>query len=105
MFITHLKLINWRNFRNAEVSFQDITYIMGPNAAGKSNFLDVFRFLRDIANPQGGGLQQALKARGGMSKVRCLAARNNPKILINIIRQFNINQYLRIISCSQTSYF
>ena len=91
MFITHLKLINWRNFRNAEVSFQDITYIMGPNAAGKSNFLDVFRFLRDIANPQGGGLQQALKARGGMSKVRCLAARNNHKILIDIKLSDNIN--------------
>lgn len=84
MFITHLKLKNWRNFRNAEVDFQDITYIMGPNAAGKSNFLDVFRFLRDIVNPQGGGLQQALNSRGGMSKVRCLAARNNPKILIDI---------------------
>lgn len=84
MFITHLKLKNWRNFRNAEVDFQDITYIMGPNAAGKSNFLDVFRFLRDIANPQGGGLQQALNCRGGMSKVRCLAARNDPKILIDV---------------------
>lgn len=84
MFITHLKLKNWRNFRNAEVDFQDITYIMGPNAAGKSNFLDVFRFLRDIANPQGGGLQQALNSRGGMSKVRCLAARNDPKILIDV---------------------
>ena len=84
MFITHLNLKNWRNFRNAEVDFQDITYIMGPNAAGKSNFLDIFRFLRDIANPQGGGLQQALNSRGGMSKVRCLAARNNPKILIDI---------------------
>lgn len=84
MFITHLKLKNWRNFRNAEVDFQDITYIMGPNAAGKSNFLDVFRFLRDIVNPQGGGLQQALNSRGGMSKVRCLAARNDPKILIDV---------------------
>ena len=84
MFITHLNLKNWRNFRNAEVDFQDITYIMGPNAAGKSNFLDIFRFLRDIANPQGGGLQQALNSRGGMSKVRCLAARNDPKILIDV---------------------
>lgn len=65
MFITHLKLKNWRNFRDVDVDFQDITYLMGPNASGKSNFLDVFRFLRDIANPQGGGLQQALNSRGG----------------------------------------
>ena len=84
MFITHLRLKNWRNFRNVDVKFKDVTYIMGPNASGKSNFLDVFRFLRDIATPQGGGLQQALESRGGMSKVRCLAARQDPKILIEI---------------------
>lgn len=84
MFITHLKLKNWRNFRNVDVTFKDVTYIMGPNASGKSNFLDVFRFLRDIANPQGGGLQQALESRGGMSKVRCLAARNNPQIMVEV---------------------
>ena len=84
MYITHLKLKNWRNFRSVDVDFQDITYILGPNASGKSNFLDVFRFLRDIADPRGGGLQQALTSRGGMSKVRCLAARSNPRILIDI---------------------
>jgi len=84
MYITRLKLKNWRNFRSVDADFQDVTYIMGPNASGKSNFLDVFRFLRDIADPRGGGLQQALTSRGGMSKVRCLAARSNPKILIDI---------------------
>ena len=84
MYITHLKLKNWRNFRSVNADFQDVTYLMGPNASGKSNFLDVFRFLRDIADPRGGGLQQALTSRGGMSKVRCLAARSNPKILIDI---------------------
>lgn len=84
MYITRLKLKNWRNFRSVDAVFQDVTYIMGPNASGKSNFLDVFRFLRDIADPRGGGLQQALTSRGGMSKVRCLAARNNPKIMIDV---------------------
>ena len=84
MYITHLKLKNWRNFRSVDISFQDITYLIGPNASGKSNFLDVFRFLRDIVDPRGGGLQQALNSRGGMSKVRCLAARSDPQILIDI---------------------
>ena len=50
-------------------------YIIGPNASGKSNLLDIFRFMRDIVNPQGGGLQQAISSRGGMKKIRCLAAR------------------------------
>lgn len=84
MFITNLSVKNWRNFQSFDVHFQDVTYIIGPNASGKSNFLDVFRFLRDIANPQGGGLQQALNMRGGLSKVRCLAARRESDIEIEV---------------------
>ena len=57
---------------------------MGPNAAGKSNLLDVFRFLRDIAKSEGGGFQKAIKNRGGLSKLRCLAARRDPEIIIEI---------------------
>jgi predicted ATPase len=59
-------------------------FIIGPNASGKSNLLDVCRFLRDIARGQGGGLQQAIKDRGGLSKVRCYAARTNPFVEIEI---------------------
>ena len=85
MIITKIAVKNWRNFRHAEVSLQDTTYIIGPNASGKSNFLDVFRFLRDVANTQGGALAKALEMRGGYSKVRCLAARQNPNICIVVM--------------------
>ena len=84
MIVKNIRIRNWRNFRKAEVDMQDVTYLMGPNASGKSNFLDVFRFLRDIANPKGGGLMNALQLRGGFSKVRCLAARQHPNISIDI---------------------
>ena len=61
----------------------DRVFLVGPNASGKSNFLDVFRFLRDIAKP-GGGLQKAVSGRGGISKLRCLSARKVPEIEIEI---------------------
>lgn len=80
MYVSQLTLRNWRNFTKADVGFQETVYIIGPNASGKSNFLDVFRFMRDIVNPKGGGLQQALASRGGLSKVRSLAARRQPRI-------------------------
>ncbi|MFO1127453.1 MAG: ATP-binding protein [Rhodospirillales bacterium] len=57
-------------------------FVVGPNASGKSNFLDLFRFIRDIAKLEGGGLQKALKDRGGVSKIRSLAARKDPEISI-----------------------
>jgi predicted ATPase len=84
VLVTHLTAKNWRNFRHIDVHLRERQFLVGPNASGKSNFLDIFRFLRDIAKPEGGGLQKALKDRGGVPKVRSLAARNDPEIGIEI---------------------
>ncbi len=84
MLITRLKLKNWRNFKKVDVALRDRVYIIGPNASGKSNFLDILRFLRDIAKPEGGGLQKAVKDRGGITKLRCLLARKDPEVSIEV---------------------
>ncbi len=84
MQVTRVKLKNWRNFKSFEVPFRDTSYILGPNASGKSNLLDAFRFLRDVSKPTGGGLQAAVIARGGISKLRCLHARRDPEVCIDI---------------------
>ncbi len=84
MLVTRLKVKNWRNFSLIDIPLRQRQFIVGPNAAGKSNLLDVFRFLRDIAKSEGGGFQKAIKNRGGLSKLRCLAARRDPEIIIEI---------------------
>jgi predicted ATPase len=84
MLITRLVLKNWRNFREADVPLRDNTYLLGANATGKSNLLDVFRFLRDISKTQGGGLQKAVSDRGGIPKLRCLHARRDPEVRIEV---------------------
>ena len=84
MLVSHLKLKNWRNFTKVDVALQRRQFMVGPNASGKSNLLDVFRFLRDIAKQPGGGLQEAVQKRGGISKIRCLSARSDPEIGISV---------------------
>lgn len=84
MLVTRLKLKNWRNFREADVPMRERTYLVGANASGKSNFLDVFRFLRDVSKPAGGGLQKAVFDRGGITKLRCLHARRDPEVRIEV---------------------
>jgi len=84
VFVSRIIIQNWRNFRDVNVPLRERQFIVGPNAAGKSNFLDVFRFLRDIAKPEGGGIQKAVKDRGGVSKLRSLAARRDPEITIEV---------------------
>lgn len=84
MLITRIALKNWRNFAHIDVNLRETVYLIGPNASGKSNFLDTIRFLRDVASPWGGGLQKAIASRQGMSKLRSLMARSNPEVEIYI---------------------
>lgn len=84
VLITHLRLKNWRNFKQAEMRFGKRCYLIGANAVGKSNLLDVFRFLRDVSKVSGGGLQKAVESRGGIGKLRCLQARTDPDVRIEI---------------------
>lgn len=84
MIVSRLILKNWRNFRFVDVPLGERAFVVGANASGKSNLLDVFRFLRDIAKQQGGGLQKAIQERGGLSKIRSLAARKFPDVEIEV---------------------
>ena len=84
MQITRLKLKNWRNFREADMPLAARTHVLGANASGKSNLLDVFRFLRTVAQTDGGGVQKALKDRGGLTKLRSLHARRDPEVRIEL---------------------
>jgi len=83
MQFKHLRLSNWKNFTSVDVSLSLRMFLVGPNASGKSNLLDIFRFLRDIAKP-GGGFQKAVADRGGVSSLRCLAARRYSNITVEV---------------------
>ncbi|MBI5117961.1 AAA family ATPase [Candidatus Poribacteria bacterium] len=78
---THIGMENWRNFTSVGVNLERRVFLVGANALGKSNFLDAFRFLHDIVSV-GGGFQEAVRRRGGVSNLRCLAARKGSDILI-----------------------
>ena len=84
MIINRLIVKNWRNFQQINVPLRERQFIVGPNASGKSNLLDLFRFLRDIVKVDGGGFQKAVKDRGGVSKIRCLSAGEDPEVAIEI---------------------
>ncbi len=86
MRFAHIVLENWRNFGHVDVPLQNRAFLVGPNASGKSNFLDAFRFLRDIVTP-GGGFQKAVTNRGGVSRIRNLAARRYSGIVVEVALQ------------------
>lgn len=83
MRLKSISLGNWKNFRSLQCELNNRLFVVGANASGKSNFLDALRFMRDIVK-HGGGLQNAISQRGGISKIRCLSARKDPLVTIEL---------------------
>jgi len=84
MRLNSISLENWKNFRLLKCeNLNNRLFVVGANASGKSNFLDALRFMRDIVK-HGGGLQYAVSQRGGISKIRCLSAREKSYITIDL---------------------
>jgi predicted ATPase len=83
MRFTRVRLENWRNFTSVEVGIQRRAFLVGPNASGKSNLLDALRFLHDVASV-GGGFQDAVRRRGGLPRLRSLAARRISDVTVSI---------------------
>ena len=66
-FITRVVLKNYKSIAACDVQLQPLTFLVGRNGAGKSNFLDALRFVADALNTS---LDHAVRARGGINDVR-----------------------------------
>ena len=83
MIIKRLIAQNWRNFQHIDIQLSERQFIVGPPASGKSNLLDIFRFLREIASGEG-GFQKAIAARGGTAQIRCFTAKPDAAIALEL---------------------
>lgn len=65
-FITRVVLKNYKSIAACDVRLQPLTFLVGRNGAGKSNFLDALRFVADALNTS---LDHAVRARGNINDV------------------------------------
>ena len=68
---------------HVDVPLAERVFLIGPNASGKSNLLDALEFLHELT-AVGGGFQQAVAKRGGVSRLRSFAARRDPELSISV---------------------
>jgi predicted ATPase len=66
-FINRIVLQNYKSIGKCDLRLGSLTYLIGTNGAGKSNFLDALHLVRDAL---AGSLYNALNERGGLSEVR-----------------------------------
>ncbi len=67
MFINRIYVSNFKSFEKLDLKLQNLNVIIGANASGKSNFLGILHFLRNISNY---GLVNAISMEGGIEYVR-----------------------------------
>ena len=65
--ITSLRLVDFKSFADETVELNGFNLLVGANASGKSNFVQAFKFLRDIATH---GLEDAISLQGGVEYLR-----------------------------------
>jgi predicted ATPase len=66
-FIRRVILRNYKSIGYCKVQLQPLTYLVGRNGAGKSNFMDALHFVKDALS---NSLEYAFNERAGISEVR-----------------------------------
>jgi len=67
MSIKRIEVKNFKSFKELKVDLGKFNVIIGANASGKSNFVHIFEFLRDITSS---GLNNAISMQGGVEYLR-----------------------------------
>ncbi len=67
VFLKRVVLNNYKSIKECSVKLGSLTFLVGQNGAGKSNFLDALRLVAESLNTS---LEHALRDRGGINEVR-----------------------------------
>ncbi|MDE2591784.1 MAG: DNA replication/repair protein RecF [Actinomycetales bacterium] len=90
MFIKHLSLSNFRNYRSAEVGFQPgVTLLLGPNGQGKTNLVEAIRYLSSLNSHRVAGYQALIRreadgAQGASALIRAMASHDERDVMLEV---------------------
>lgn len=82
MNIKKLRVKNFKSFKDLDIELGNFNVLIGANASGKSNFVQIFKFLRDIANS---GLNNAISMQGGVEYLRNLNIGYSENLSIEVV--------------------
>ncbi len=81
MSVKKLAVTNFKSFEELEIELGRFNVLIGGNASGKSNFVQIFRFLRDVVIH---GLDNAISMQGGVEYLRNMNIGSSKDFLLKI---------------------
>ncbi|MFH1860553.1 MAG: AAA family ATPase [bacterium] len=82
MTIKKIRISNFKSFNDLEIELGNFNILIGANASGKSNFIQIFRFLQDIANH---GLENAISMQGGVEYFRNVSIGSSENFSLEVV--------------------
>ena len=91
MRIKRVEVRNFKSFNDLKIDLGKFNVVIGANASGKSNFVSIFKFLRDITTS---GLENAISLQGGVAYLRNMNMGASEDLAIKIIsdKKFGMGQ-------------
>jgi DNA replication and repair protein RecF len=85
VFIKHLSLANFRNYKTAEVTLEPgVNLIVGPNGQGKTNLVESIRYLSTLSSHRVAGYIPLIKANEASAVIRAMASFDDRDILVEV---------------------
>ncbi len=79
--ITNIKAFNFKSFNEIDVDLKKFNVLIGSNASGKSNFVQIFKFLKDIHEYD---LRNAISIQGGIEYLRNVRLNKSKNLFIEL---------------------
>ncbi len=93
MSIKSVEIRNFKSFKDLKIELGNFNVLVGANASGKSNFVSIFKFLRDIATS---GLDNAISLQGGTEYIRNMNIGAGENLSIKIVSDSEVRMIQRI---------
>lgn len=89
MSIKRISVKNFKSFEDLDIELGKFNVLIGANASGKSNFVSIFKFLRDIVSS---GLDNAVSMQGGVEYLRNMNIGVSESLSIKVVsaRRFGL---------------
>jgi AAA15 family ATPase/GTPase len=86
MKIKRIQVENFKSFNRLDIDLRDFNIVIGANASGKSNFIHILEFIRDIEMH---GLENAVSLQGGSEYLRNIKMAADHNLSVEITYKVN----------------
>ena len=85
MYIKHLSLAQFRNYKSAELSLsQGVNLLVGPNGQGKTNLVEAIRYLSTLSSHRVAGYVPLIQQNQSQAVIRAMASFDERDVLIEL---------------------